>query len=133
VRSGEPEAALPYFSRRVQLDPLSPNTHMANSWLGYAYLLLGRVDEAIDRYYQARAAEPRSGIYHIILAAALGYKGEIDEARASLAEGLDLTPKFNSVTSVRNDPFFKVGNNRYHELWENKGAVGLRRAGLPEA
>jgi tetratricopeptide (TPR) repeat protein len=133
VRTGQPEAALPYISRRVQLDPLSPNMHMANWWSGYAYLLLGRVNEAIDRFYEARAAEPRNGVYHILLAAALRYKGEIDEAKASLAEGLYLIPKFNSVTSVRNDPFFKIGNSKYYDLWENTVAVGLRRAGLPEA
>ena len=106
---------------------------MANGWSGYAYLLLGRVNEAIDRFYQARAAEPRNEGSHILLAAALGYKDEIDEAKASLAEELDLTSKFNSVTSVRNDPFFKIGNSRYHELWENTVAFGLRRAGSPEA
>jgi hypothetical protein len=69
---------------------------------------------------------------HLLLAAALGFKGETGEAKASLAAALNIRSEVGSMTSVRDDPFFKIGNRKYFDLWEKTFAVGLRRAGMPE-
>jgi adenylate cyclase len=132
VRCGEPEAALPFFSRRVELDPLSPNLHMANWWSGYADLLLGRADEAIGFFHKARAAEPRNAIYHMFLAAALGLKGDIEEAKRSLAEALQLSPQINCLAKLLSQHSMKIGTQKYFDLQQQTVVAGLRRVGLPD-
>jgi hypothetical protein len=65
------------------------------------------------------------------LAAALGLKGDLVEARVALAGALRLRPDINSVTRLRaSTPY---SNPQYWELLEKTGIVGLRKAGLPEA
>jgi Flp pilus assembly protein TadD len=94
--------------------------------LGMCHLLLGHVDQAIDFFRRARAANPRWWWTHFCLAGALGIKGELDGARAALAEGIKLKPEVNSVAQWR-----------VHQPWqwmlrEKTLIAGLNRAGLPD-
>jgi tetratricopeptide (TPR) repeat protein len=132
VRLGEPELALLYFDRRMRLDPESGNMHMAMWWCGYANLLLGRTDMAIDLYSRARAASPRDANYHFFIAAAFALNGNLAEARAALTEALKLRPTIDSITKLRGSPGMKVGTPRYFDLVDRTLDVGLRRAGLPD-
>ena len=65
------------------------------------------------------------------LAAALGLSGELDEARAYLAEAIKIRPDFNSLGQLRlANPWTR--NSQYMALAENTFEVGLRRAGFPD-
>jgi adenylate cyclase len=130
---GRPEAALPHFERALELSPRDPNRHWYYNGLGSCHLLLGHADQAIDFYRKARAEHPRIYQFSFWLAAALGLRGQIKEAKAALAESLKLNPELNSFAKLRD--YFSLGQNpspQLAALSENTSYVGLRRAGFPE-
>jgi adenylate cyclase len=133
IFTGQPEAAIPYFEHALQLIPQAPNVFFFYYWLGYAHILLGHADEAIDILKKARAASPKSGGPHVALAAALGLKGDIDEAKAALAEFLKLQPeKTYSLAKFHASPINRNASPQYWALREKTIDVGLRRAGMPD-
>ena len=91
---------------------------------------MGQVDQAIDLLRRARTANPRWWAIPHWLAGALGLKGELDEARAALAESIKLKPDANSLAALR--PSYPVGSPQYWALREKTVDVGLRRAGFPD-
>jgi adenylate cyclase len=133
LQLGQPEAALPYFENYLGINPGYQNLFYIYYWLGHTHLLLGHVDQAITFFRQGRSANPRDGGSRVMLAAALGLKGDLDEAKALL---------FDATAIAKNGPpSFTV----FNALWPNWNAspeyvalrqktidVGLRRAGLPE-
>ena len=68
-------------------------------------------------------------MFHLWLAGALGFKGDLDEARTALAEAIKLKPEMNSLKQMRASG---VGNSDYVALRDKTFYVGLRRAGMPE-
>jgi len=98
--------------------------------MGQAHLLMGHVEQAIEFTRKARASNPRLYFTHTLLAAALGLKGELDEARAALAEAIKLRPEFNSLARWR--AYMTWGSPEYWALRERTTHVGLRRAGMPD-
>ena len=91
----------------------------------------GSVDEAIDLLKKARNANPRPYFIHLWLAGALGLKGDLDDAKASLAEALKLKPETNSFAAQRaNAPW--LAYPPHWALREQTLNVGLRRIGFPE-
>jgi adenylate cyclase len=96
-----------------------------------SHLLQGHVDEAIDFFTKARAANPRMYYVHFELAGALGLKGDLERARASLAESLKLKPEINSLVALRHYVPW-LTNPQGWALREKTANIGLRRAGLPD-
>jgi hypothetical protein len=88
---------------------------------------LGHVEQAIELARKACASNLRLYFTHILLAP-LGLRGELDEARAALAEGIKLRPEFNSLARLR--AYCTWGSPRYWRLREIN--LGLRRAGMPD-
>jgi adenylate cyclase len=128
---GQPEAAIPPIERAIQLNPRDPNIAIEYRALGLCHLFLGCVDEAIDLLAKAREANPRIWSMHLYLAGALGFSGELDEARAALADALRLKPEINSLTSLRIFcPW--ITNPQHWALLEKTVNIGLRRAGFPD-
>ena len=127
---GEPEAGIPHLEKAIRLSPRDPDVANNYQALGECHLLLGHVDQAIDLLRRARAANPRWWSIPFWLAGALGLKGELDEARAALAEFIKLEPNMKSLAQLRARS--NVGSPRYHALRENTRNVGLRRAGFPD-
>jgi adenylate cyclase len=128
---GEFEAALPHFEKALQLSPRDPNQHWYYNGMGTCHLGLGHADEAVDFMRKARAGNPRVYQFPLFLAAALGLRGDIDEAKSALADFLKFKPEINSIAKVRaHFPAFE--NPRIVALAENTTFVGLRRAGLPD-
>jgi tetratricopeptide (TPR) repeat protein len=80
--------------------PNDPLIYGRYSALGQCHLLLGNVEEAIEFLRKARAANPRVYFVHLYLAAALGMRGDLDEARAALAESYKLKPEINSIAAL---------------------------------
>jgi adenylate cyclase len=68
----------------------------------------------------------------LLLAAALGLRGDTDGAKAALAEILKLKPQLNSLAKIRAAFPEYWSNPRGAALGEKTTELGLRRAGLPE-
>jgi hypothetical protein len=98
--------------------------------LGKCHLLLGHVDEAMPLLRKAAAMIPGSWAIHLKLAGALGFKGEIEEARAEAAEMVRRKPDMNSVARVRGYVWYR--NPQFQVLHDRTVIQGLRNAGFPE-
>jgi len=127
---GQPDAAIPEIEKGIRFAPHDVVSPSAYSMLTVAYLISGHVEQAIEFARQARARNPRLYYTHMLLAAALGLKGELDEARAALAEGIKLRPEFNSLARLRE--YTTWGSPRYWAKRERTIHLGLRRAGMPD-
>lgn len=127
---GRPEAAIPYTEKAIRLNPYDPNVALFFFQLGQCHLLLGHVDEAIESLGKARAANPRLWYVHQWLAGAFGLNGNLDEARAELAESLRLKPDIDSLAQARAQ-FPQITNPAHWALFDKTVATGLRRAGFP--
>jgi adenylate cyclase len=102
--------------------------------LSFCHLVLNHLDEAIYTLIKGRTANPRDWFFSFGLAGALALKGDLDGARAALAESHKLKPDVNSLaqwyaylpwTSKSNAPqFWALQDKTLNE--------GLRRIGFPE-
>ena len=128
---GRPQDGIPHIENAIRLNPHDPNIGVPYWNLAHSHLLLGHVDQAIDLFRKASTANPQLWSIHLYLAAALGLRGDRDDARAELAESLRLKPDINSFAAQRAAfPFFK--NPDYLALAEKTVNLGLRRAGFPD-
>jgi adenylate cyclase len=131
---GRPEAALPHIEKSLQLNPTYQNVFYRYFWSGYCHLLLTHADEAVDFFRKTIAAATQRESFHLVLlAAALGLRGDVDEARTSLAEALKLRPEVNSIARVRAASGPNQSNPLFAALCEKTVFAGLRRAGMPDA
>jgi tetratricopeptide (TPR) repeat protein len=128
---GQPEAGIPHIEQAIRLNPRDPFVAHYYYALGSCRLFLGHVDEATDLLTRARAGNPRSWYIQLWLAAALGLKGDLDEASAALAEGIKLEPRINSLARWRAHSRWGT-NPQYLALAETTLYAGLRRAGFLE-
>ena len=128
---GQPDVAIPVIEKAMRLNPHDPLGESYYWGLGTCHLLLGQLNDiTIDLLRKARSANPRAFYHHLCLAGALGLIGNLDEARAAVAEAIKLRPEVNSLARIRTQcPW---GNLQYWSLFENTVAAGLRRAGFPE-
>jgi adenylate cyclase len=128
---GQPEAMLRYLETAIRLDPQNPSIYANYAALSSAHLLLGHTEQAVEFGRKARAANPRVDYVLLQLAAALGLRGDIDEAKAALGEFLKLKPEINTLAKVRKTVYTQV-TPELEALAEKTVWTGLRRAGLPE-
>jgi adenylate cyclase len=128
---GDLEAGISYIEKSIRLNPRDPNIARPYAILGTGHFLLGRVDRGIDLLRQARVANPRFWWLHLLLAGALGFKGDVDGARSALAEAVRLKPEVNSLEKYHAQMPW-VTNPRYMRLAEPTLYAGLRRAGFPD-
>jgi TolB-like protein/class 3 adenylate cyclase/Tfp pilus assembly protein PilF len=127
---GQPQEGIPYIESAIRLSPHDPNIGIFYWPLAHCHLLLGHVDQAIDLFRKSIAANPRLWWTHLHLAAALGLRGDLDEAQAEFAESLRLKPNINSLAAFAALPAH--ANPNYRALAEQTDILGLRRAGFPE-
>jgi len=129
---GQPETALPHIEKAILLVPRNQSMYAHYAALGQGHLLLGHTDQAVDFLRKARAANSRVYYVHLFLAAALGLRGDVDEAKAALADMLKLKPDLNSFAKLRAASNGHYNNPQYRALAEKTEEIGLRRAGLTE-
>jgi adenylate cyclase len=128
---GQPEAGIPLLEKAIRLNPHDPTLASHYAMLGLCHLVLGHVDQAIDLTGKARAENPRTYYIHLYLAGALGLRGDLEEAKAALAEAIRIRPEINSFARYRAySPW--ITNPQHWALRENTLNVGLRRIGFPE-
>jgi TolB-like protein/class 3 adenylate cyclase/Flp pilus assembly protein TadD len=128
---GEPEEAIPQIEKAIQLNPRDPFVAHYYHGLGSCHLLLGHADLAADMLTRARAGNPRYWYIHLSLAGALGLKGDLDAARAALADAIKLEPRVTSLAQWHAHRRW-ARNPKYLALAEKTLHVGLRRAGFPD-
>jgi tetratricopeptide (TPR) repeat protein len=128
---GRPQEGIPYLENAIQLNPHEPDIGIPYFTLGHCHLLLGHVDQAIDLFRKASAASPRVWFIHLYFAGALGFRGDLDQARTELSESVRLNPDINSFARWR-AAFPFLTNPDYLALADKTVDLGLRRAGFPE-
>jgi len=130
-RQGKHGASIASLREAIRLAPDGPNLAIAYWALGTSQLLLGRVDQAIDLLQTARAANPRLWVPYLYLAGAYGLKGDLDKAKAALAESIRLKPAIKSLARMQAENRW-LTDPRYQALEVKTLNVGLHRAGLPD-
>jgi adenylate cyclase len=119
--SGRPLEAIPVFERAMRLDPAfkAQNLH----FLGIAYLLAGKYETAAALLRERILLVPGTDFSRVFLASALGYLGEVDEARRVWHELNEINPKYSFREHFSRQPFRQEDVERVAE--------GLAKAGLP--
>jgi len=116
---GRPQEGIPLDWKAIRLDPHNQAGAAPIYWaLGHSHLLLADVDEAIDLLRKARALNPRYWFIPLSLASALGLKGDVDGAKAVLAEATKLN---------RNSTHWHDGESIHTRAIPNIGRSGRRR------
>jgi adenylate cyclase len=91
--SGRSAESIDLFKKAFRLNPIPPSYYF--TMLGEAYLYLGRYEEAIQVYKQAKDREPRDIFSYLSLAAVYIKAGMFEKARIEAAEVYRLDPKFS--------------------------------------
>ena len=102
---------------------LSPRDPEMSRWFNLRAdpeLGLGRYDEALEDVKKAVDGGYRNIYSYINLAAAHAFKGEMDEAKAAMAEARRLKPDLSVKWLMKHKPVLQFAFD------------GLRKAGLPE-
>jgi adenylate cyclase len=119
INLGRFEQAKADIFQAMRLSPRDPATPLWRTNLADAEMGLGHFDAAIDLIRQAIDAGYRQGYPYRELAAAYALAGKMDEAKATLAETLRITPKLTVKQAARTNSVPVILD-------------ALRKAGLPE-
>jgi tetratricopeptide (TPR) repeat protein len=132
LTGGSDQEAIALAEQAIRLSPRDPGISGWYTWIGFVHLLQSRVDEAIVWLEKGRSAQPKYPQAHWLLAAAYGFKGERERARAELTEAQKLTgsDRYSSVARTRANGDLYTPALR--DRWETVYFPGMRAAGLPE-
>jgi TolB-like protein/class 3 adenylate cyclase/Flp pilus assembly protein TadD len=132
LTGGSDKEAIALTEQAIRLSPRDPAMGNWYSWIGFMHLLQSRVDDAIAWLEKSRSLDPRGRNTHLFLAAAYGLKGELERARAELAEGQRLTgsDRYSSIAKSRANGDLYTPALR--DRWETTYFPGIRAAGQPE-
>ena len=120
--AGQPAEALQAFSVAMRLDPHFPPIVL--HFVAQAHFALGDHDAAIKLLKERIARNPGTDSSRMLLAAAYGHLGQIEEARAAWAELLKINPDFSLEQRERALPYKNTSD--FQRIVE-----GLAKAGLP--
>ena len=129
---GRIDEALQDLGQAIRLSPRDPFVGYWYLRMGEAHLLKSRTDEAIDWLEKARNVNPVLALFRAYLASAYAIQGNIQHARAELAEArrLDGAGCCTSIASLKTIEDFGVQAIR--TAYETTLFAGLRKAGMPE-
>jgi tetratricopeptide (TPR) repeat protein len=120
---GDYDTALANADEAMRLSPRGPLLviwHLAKGW---AALLAGRYDEAIEFTEQAREANPEFPDIYAVLASAHGHLGKATAARSALDQLLQRMPGLTASDGRLDRPFAR-------EADRERFLDGLRKAGM---
>jgi len=120
--AGLPEEAVQSFERAIRMSPVDPLLHSSFAGMGYAFIELGRFDEAILAGKKALRQNPSYSSAFRCLASAYAHLGRDAEAREAAARLLEVDPAFTISSWIA-----RGGRSNAKLTIE-----GLRKAGLPE-
>jgi len=121
--AGQYETAIEHAQRAIRLNPLDPMGSQPYISLVFAYLPLGRFEEAATAAAKAVQLNPKFSIAHALHVVALVKLGRMESARAAAARLLELMPEF------RVEMLIKVAAAQPEILAD--WADALRSAGIP--
>jgi adenylate cyclase len=124
IFAGQPAKAIEVLKSQMVRDPFYPV--QALSFLGYAFFIARRYDEALPPLREAIHRAPNFRPPHLFLAATLSRLGRTEEARAEAAHVLRLDPGFTISGTPKLTAPFK------HERDFRHFTDSLRAAGLPD-
>ena len=121
---GDCDAALTNLEEAMRLSPRGPLLVLGHLCKGWAALLAGRDEEAVEYATQAAEANPEFPDIYAVLAAANGQLGRTAAARAALDQLSQRMPGLTAGDARLDRPFEQaVDRERFLE--------GLRKAGMP--
>jgi adenylate cyclase len=125
--ANRPGQAIDAFERSLRLSPLDPGQWGSEGGVGFAHLLVGRYEEAVEWADRAVHANPRATFICGCKAAACGYLGRGNDGRECIRRLSEFVSGFTTI----------AGFKRAWEKFCSPGALviyldGLRRAGLRE-
>ncbi|MFD9902103.1 winged helix-turn-helix domain-containing protein [Mesorhizobium sp. NPDC059025] len=97
LQLGRTEDALATFQQADVFDTPAVSRWTWKIGIGWAHLMLGRNDEAVEWIKKSIAITPASGRPYLLLAAALQRAGRPEEAKIALAKGMALRPNSTAL------------------------------------
>jgi adenylate cyclase len=123
---GEPAKAIEVVEANLRLDP-RPIPAYSYGLMGIANYMIKRYPDAVRLLRDCKSRGPNPTVVHLVLASAYAQLGQLEEARAEIAEVLRIDPDFTVAKSKQTYLyFFKNPSDAEHNI------DGLRKAGLPE-
>ena len=122
--SGDYDAALTNVEEAMRLSPRGPLLIIWHLCKGWAALLAGRDEEAVEYATQATESNPEFPDIYAVLASANGHLGKEGPARAALDQLSRRMPALTLGDERLNRPFAHAGDRE-------RVLTGLRKAGLP--
>jgi len=113
--------AIPVCKKAIRLEPYAPAAYYYN--LGMAYLMGGQCEEAISACEEALRRGSNNLFAHVTATVAYGLCGREEEARATAAEVLRISPKFSLEKFAKNITFT-------NQVAKERAVDALRNAGL---
>ena len=123
--SGDYESAITNLDEAIRLSPRGPLLILWHLCKGWAALLAGRDEEAVEYATQAAEANPEFPDIYAVLASANGHLGKGGPARAALDQLSRRMPALSVGDERLNRPFARAKDRE-------RFLAGLRNAGLPE-
>jgi adenylate cyclase len=120
--AGLPEEAVRSYERAIRMSPADPRLHFTFLGMGFAFIELGRFDEAIVAGKKALRQNPSYSPAYCCLASAFAHLGRDAEAREAAARLLEVDPSFTISAWIA----------RGRQSHAKPLIEGLRKAGLPE-
>jgi adenylate cyclase len=121
--AGEPARAIEVLEANIRLDPIRPLGHAYQ--MGLAHYGLKHYGEAVRWSREGASSQPNAWWPHLLLASAYAQSGQLEEARAEVAEVLRVNPSF-TIESLKRLLVYKDRKETEHHI------DGARKAGLPE-
>jgi adenylate cyclase len=121
---GQHEAALEDFSRARRISPVGAEFHLIQGYCALSYLSLDQYEAAATAALDAATHLPNWLVGPLLLTAAHGFLGNVEDAQKGLAQLRRLRPKLTLSEAMN--------TFTYRRAEDTKRLVeGLRRAGLP--
>jgi len=130
IAQGRAIETIPLLQTAIRLGPRDPFVDTSYRGLGYAYLLLGRDEEAVPWLEKAVATNDKVWTYHKDLASAYALTSRLDAAHKELEAAILLFPGLTIAKVIAFQRHFST-NDVYLKQIDHANA-GLKLAGLPE-
>jgi adenylate cyclase len=103
IYAGDPARAIEVVERHMRLDPFY--APLAAGWLGLAHYMLKQYAQALAPLRECTSRAPNLPVGHACLAATYAQLGDLEKARAAVAEVLRVMPKWTIEGVVPLNPF----------------------------
>ena len=133
INLGRPAEALEYIKKAMRLDPQSDYL----GWLGDTQFHLERYDEAAATFQRATKRNPEYEWSYLLLAAAYGHLGRVQDAKPALTAFYDLHPQHcEAHTTIDEENPYTLADLSEWALKDEAALErlrqGLRKVGIPE-